>query len=320
MRLSIGIPTYNQADYIEETLKSLLNQEANPYEIVVSDNYSNDGTIDILNKYSSNIRIIKPPKFLSMMENWNFLVSNLKGDWFSLLSSDDIAKPNFTRDLLDGIKKNNTSVLVRAGYEVIDKSGNIVQKRKILTAKPITCPSDNFKEQLGGPKTSFAAFAASRKAWDEVGGFPEKLKIHGDWGFWLKLTPLGDFTYVSAIISQYRVYKREDIRVERLRYMIEDELIIINDIIKPLAYFHRVPEKEYLPQLRGRFKNILITLQKNNFYESNGDSFSKLNEISTITNSMKELKMYLNEEKIEKFSIKKEFRGFISKFGHKVLS
>lgn len=52
IRVSIGIPTYNQAEYLEETILSVLNQTVPAYEIVVSNNHSTDDTEKILEKYS----------------------------------------------------------------------------------------------------------------------------------------------------------------------------------------------------------------------------------------------------------------------------
>ena len=48
IRVSIGIPTYNQAEYLEETILSVLNQTVPAYEIVVSNNHSTDDTEKIL--------------------------------------------------------------------------------------------------------------------------------------------------------------------------------------------------------------------------------------------------------------------------------
>lgn len=61
LTLSVGIPTFNQADFLEETILSLLNQKRPPDEIVISDHYSTDHTPDIIAKYASQVRGLKPP-------------------------------------------------------------------------------------------------------------------------------------------------------------------------------------------------------------------------------------------------------------------
>ena len=65
-KLSIGLPVYNEINYIEETLDSILAQSFVFYELVIVDNCSDDGTYEVLKKYStkdSRIKIIKNEKF-----------------------------------------------------------------------------------------------------------------------------------------------------------------------------------------------------------------------------------------------------------------
>src|SRR6202020_733537 len=59
---SVGIPPFNQADYLEETILSLLNQTRPPDEIVISDHYSTDDTPEIIEKYAGHVRGVKPPR------------------------------------------------------------------------------------------------------------------------------------------------------------------------------------------------------------------------------------------------------------------
>ena len=73
-KLSIGLPVYNEINYIEETLDSILAQSFVFYELVIVDNCSDDGTYEVLKKYStkdSRIKIIKNEKNLGMISNYN---------------------------------------------------------------------------------------------------------------------------------------------------------------------------------------------------------------------------------------------------------
>ena len=127
VKISIGIPTYNQAEYLEETILSVLNQTVAAYEIVVSNNHSTDDTEKILDKYSDVIRVIQPPTHLTMVENWNFLVRHLTGEWISILSSDDTYLPNFIQLVTDNITTN--AVLVHCKFNLMDEKSKIIEKR-----------------------------------------------------------------------------------------------------------------------------------------------------------------------------------------------
>ena len=76
MSISVGVPAYNQGQYLAETLDSLLCQAVPPTEIVVSDNHSTDQTPEILRQYEGRVRIIRPPEHLSMTAHWNFVVES----------------------------------------------------------------------------------------------------------------------------------------------------------------------------------------------------------------------------------------------------
>lgn len=234
-KLSIGIPTYNQGEYLKDTIRSLLNQTVRPFEIIVSNNFSCDNTFEVLKQFEGAVTIISPPSHLGMMEHWNFLVSKMKGEWFSLLSSDDVAKPNFVATLQRGIQRESNAVLIRSGWETIGADGKVKEKKYLLSVRNITSPPLTLYEQLLGPKLNFAAFAARKDAWVRVGGFPEECALNGDWGFWLKLSPFGDFVYEHEIISQYRVDYRPGLENIRLLRELRDELIIYTKIIPEAA-------------------------------------------------------------------------------------
>lgn len=234
-KLSIGVPAYNQGEYLEQTIQSLLNQTVHPVEIVVSNNFSTDSTSKVLEKYSERVRVVTPPSHLSMMKHWNFVVSQLKGEWVSLISSDDVAKPDFVETLLQGIQKSRNAILIRGGWENIDQNGIVRNKHYLLSVRKIASPPETLMEQLLGPKLSFAAFAVKREIWEKVGGFPEECALNGDWGFWLKISPYGNFVYEDRLISQYRANYRDGQEKLRLLQELRDELLIYTDIIPKAA-------------------------------------------------------------------------------------
>lgn len=228
-KLSIGIPTYNQGDYLEDTILSILNQTEKPYEIIVSNNHSTDNTSIILNKYSDFIKIITPPEHLTMVGNWNYLLNHVSGDWVSLISSDDLYEPNFVEIFNKNVRDD--TVLMRFGYNLIDGEGRIIAKNKrIRTARKIQAFPGNFLEELSSPKNSFAAFAINMDAFKKIGFFDNRIVLNSDWATWCKLAPLGKYQYVPETISNYRTYNRPNLKYERLLQESNDQSIIVNEI------------------------------------------------------------------------------------------
>ncbi len=224
LRISIGIPAYNQGPYLRETIASLVAQVDAATELVVSENHSTDDTSRVLEEFAGHVRVVRPPAHMPMMAHWNFLVRQLEGDWFAMLSSDDRATPAYLSTLRRGIARDPATVLVRAAFDVIDGSGARIRRQRILSNRTVARPPRTFLEQVAINKTSFAAFAFRREAYDRLGGFDETFHLYGDWALWLRASPLGPFVYESEVIADYRVNHRPGQLDTRIRLELEDDM------------------------------------------------------------------------------------------------
>ena len=98
--IAIAIPNLNGAKYLHKTLKSLQNQIEKPDEIVFSDNYSDDESLEIVKLFPDlNIKVVQPNRFLTMSENWNYVADQTYSDWFFLLSNDDLLRDTAVKRL-----------------------------------------------------------------------------------------------------------------------------------------------------------------------------------------------------------------------------
>lgn len=234
MKLSIGIPTYNQVEYIEKAILSALNQTEPAYEVVVSNNHSTDSTAEILGKYKDKIRIITPPKHLTMTGNFNFLVKHLSGDWFSFISSDDYYEPDFVKIFNKNVRTD--TVLMRFGFNIMNENDTIIKRNvRIRSARKLQSFPGNFYEQLTGPRIAFTAFAIKLSVFEKVGCFDDRVHINPDWTAWLKLSPKGKFQYIPETVANYRVYSRPEIVLPRIKCETIDAEIICNSIQKSIV-------------------------------------------------------------------------------------
>jgi glycosyltransferase involved in cell wall biosynthesis len=234
LTFSVGIPTFNQADFLEETILSLLNQTRPPDEIVISDHYSTDHTPEIIAKYAKKVRGLKPPVGCNISGQWNFTLSSLSGDWVTLFSSDDLARPNFCETFLRGAGRRDDAVLVRAAWDNIDEVGKTISHEHMLTVKPVTLPPASLLEQRHGPKASFAAFAVKRDVLEASGGYPTGMESFGDWPMFMQLAPFGSFIYEDVIVSGYRVGHDGNKFRNRIGMWLRDEERMFYEVM-PLA-------------------------------------------------------------------------------------
>lgn len=113
MKFSILITSYNKGQYLEECIKSCLEQTSRNFEIIICDNYSDDGSDQIFEKYKRNIRLIKkkrdssfPP--INQIESIKEGFSNITGDVVCLLDADDYFLPKKLETLQNEISKKKS--------------------------------------------------------------------------------------------------------------------------------------------------------------------------------------------------------------------
>ena len=214
--LSVGIPTYNQGIYLQETIDSILNQTILPDEIVISNNFSNDDLTDkILSQYSNNrlFKIIKPKKFLKMCSNWNYTAQNCDSEFFTLISSDDILEPIFVEEFLKN--KDSNCKFYRSNFNLIDSKGKIVGKQTLRSVPKVQKFPYNFLNQLHGPKAAFPSFIINKKIFIEIGMYDENFNFFADWHLLLKLSSKTPFKHINRITSNYRISYRSNLNYDR---------------------------------------------------------------------------------------------------------
>lgn len=205
-RVSICIPTYNQAQYLDICLNSALTQSLIDIEIVVSDNHSTDDTAAILQKHSDpRLKVVKPEKFLDMFDHFNFCVSKSSGKYFCILSSDDVLFPDFAKQHAMLLDNNENVVFSHTATEVIDKNGQTIGLEKSVYPSFIRSGMQEIRRYIYGPKCVLCSAMIRRRAFDEVGGF-SPYKIVGDWDLWLRLLQVGDVAYNDRVLCKYRVW------------------------------------------------------------------------------------------------------------------
>ncbi len=99
-KISIGVPVYNGADTIARALDSLLAQEFTDFELIISDNASTDGTLEIVRAYSATdqrIRLIEQPVNRGALANFAFVLNAAVGEYFVWAASDDIRSSDYLR-------------------------------------------------------------------------------------------------------------------------------------------------------------------------------------------------------------------------------
>ena len=132
--ISVIIPMYNSEEYIKTTLYSALNQSYKNIEIIVIDDASTDGSVEIIRKIASSdnrIRLISNEINKGVAESRNTGILSSNGEYLAFLDSDDIWIKNKLEIQMEELEKSNKDVSYTS-FEFIKKSGELTGKEYIV--------------------------------------------------------------------------------------------------------------------------------------------------------------------------------------------
>src|SRR3989344_1056180 len=106
--VSAVIVSWNRKEELKKCIDSILNQDYKPIEIIVVDNGSNDGTLELLSKYKSKIRLIKNVKNLGACKTRNMGIANAGGEFILFVDSDaELYEKNMVSKMMKWMNKDN---------------------------------------------------------------------------------------------------------------------------------------------------------------------------------------------------------------------
>lgn len=162
--LSIGMPVFNGARYIEAALHSILTQDYGEFELIISDNASTDATESICRSHAANddrIRYIRQPRNLGAAANYNSLVAAARGEIFKWAAHDDMCAPGLFAACVGALHATDErTVLAHAGTRIIDEHGKTV--RDIHDVAPLVgdTPEARLAQLLRGGTSSILHFCS----------------------------------------------------------------------------------------------------------------------------------------------------------------
>ncbi len=270
-QVSVIIPTYNRADYIEKTIQSVMAQTYRDYEIIVVDDGSTDHTDARLGAYSTRLKYIyQDNQERSIARNRG--AEAARGRYFLFLDSDDLMFPNQLALQMGIIEKQSDVGLVAGGWEEIDEEGMFLTVRRPWEVLPqldvthllVHCPIIP------------SATLVRREWFEQVGGFDPLLPPIEDTDMWIRLAYAGcRMAWLKESACQYRIFttlpNRELVRrTHRILDMrskfyaksdLPPELLAIKDWVFGRAYLQIVAVTCGAGQLDGISENLERAIQ-----------------------------------------------------------
>jgi len=201
-KVSIVTPSLNQGAYIEENIKSVLNQNYPHFEHIIIDGGSTDGTIDILKKYDHLIWVSERDKGQSEAINKGFKRAN--GEIIGWLNSDDYYEPGAFLTIVGELSKAEGRYVVVGDCKVVDGKG-----KKIGYCKgKLTHPNNFIKYWERDYRIPQPAVFFYKEIIDRIGFLDDELHYVMDYDFWLRVSKHYQLNYIKKTLATMRVHDR----------------------------------------------------------------------------------------------------------------
>lgn len=198
--VSIVTPSYNQVQFLEETICSVLEQDYPQIEYLIVDGNSTDGSVDIIKKYSSCLTwwVSEPDRGQTDAINKGF--SHTRGEILAWLNSDDTYFPHAVSEAVDFLKKKLEIGMVYGDANLIDKEGKVIGK--------FPSRQTDYRRLRRGyvhipQQTSF--FRAS--LWHKVGPLDPTFHFAMDYDLWVRLACVSKLHYYPHLWANFRLHE-----------------------------------------------------------------------------------------------------------------
>ncbi len=224
-KISIITPSYNQGQFLEETILSVLNQDYPNLEYLIIDGGSSDNSVEIIKKYEKHLAywVSEPDKGQADAINKGF--SKCTGDILCWLNSDDVLKSDSLQLVSDFFLLNRDIDCIIGDLEIINERGGLLVLKKSV-------PFD-FKMHLytacliPQPATFF-----TRKVWQETGELDYRLNYQMDYEYFLRMADKGfNFALLRKPLAQFRLHENSKSISDYKTEFFKDQILIQNKYI-----------------------------------------------------------------------------------------
>ncbi len=198
-KVSVIMPAYNSEQFIEEAIRSVLEQTERNLELIVIDDGSSDSTCEIIEnlaKTDSRIRFLKNPKNIGCADTRNRGFAECRGEYIALLDSDDVWYPDKLEKQLELAEKSGADI-VYCSYAIVDETG-----KQICSDYIVPCQTDFKKMLLENVIGCSTVLMRKSSLGDHTF---DKSFYHEDFVLWLRLLKEGKKARgISEILVNYR--------------------------------------------------------------------------------------------------------------------
>lgn len=250
--VTIIIPSYNHAPYIEHTINSILKQSLQNFELLIVDDNSTDNSLKIIKKFQDKrLKTFFLEKNIGMCKASNLMIEEAKGEYLSIIASDDIMKPDNLKNKINFLQNNPEYGAVFSQIEIINDENKVITRKTKKSERFFPAIVRNRYEWLNyfffnGNCIAAPTFVARTESVKRINGFNNLIFQAHDFDMWVRLCLEGYEMFVlPEKLVQYRQSNKNkslsrNTTSVRKRLVFDNEKILenflsikkINDLVK----------------------------------------------------------------------------------------
>ena len=272
--VSVIIPNYNHAKFLKKRLDSVFNQTFTDYEVIILDDASTDGSVEIIRQYENHPKVsqivINTGNSGSPFKQWKKGIELARGKYIWIAESDDYCANTFLENVMIAFA-NEQVVLSYCQSKIVDENGQMLYENGLEWTNDLddqrwkssytNSGVDECKKYLSIrdtiPNTSAVVF--KKEAFRKTDWNLDKFKIAGDWLFWLKILQHGDISYMAEPLNYFRESRAStrvrNTRAKRLR-RIKEELWVL-DFLKEEQIISESDFKKRVALQMQKMRNLI---------------------------------------------------------------
>lgn len=292
--VTVCLPNLNNRSFLEERLQTIFDQTFCNWELIVVDNYSDDGAWELFQKYAKKeprMRISQAPKGTSMYCNWNNCLRKASGKYIYIATSDDTMSPDCLEKMVNALEQNPDCDICHCCLEVIDGKGNrtnkinwenisaqkfygnLTFKRHIRKA-----PLDGILHfALGMMYVSITQLLIRKRLFDKVGLFRSDWGPAGDFEWEMRASLVGNTIHIPEYLATWR---QHDAQASGKLSKADSRVIFVEMISEAVQILKKYDEKLYTRLICDMQKLLSIYNEEKIIYTHMGSiSYSNMRDI-----------------------------------------
>ena len=278
--ITIGIPIYNAEKYLADAIKSVLAQTYPYWELILVDDGSTDGSLQIAKEFAvkdDRIRVISDGLNKKLPARLNQIIQEARFEYIARMDADDLISPLRLEKQLEFLEKNQEYCLVSTGILSLKNDLSLMGYRGTSKNKNI-----DLQDAILGTTGIIHASILARKSWYIRNLYNESNKLAEDYELWLKAFLKNDLKV--GFIEEPLYYYREDqnIKLEKILNAYSTQMEIINNLDESFISLRTKKRYTHRFYIKSKIVKIVFALRLNFLLHKRRVEVSKNSEFNLI--------------------------------------